>query len=68
MEGEFQYQGLIDQYLEKWLSPKGSQCIHGFFSDEEKQEPIRMEDSAPEGAIITNQAPDGETTTTVIIK
>ena len=46
----------------------GGQSVHGFFSEEKKQDYIRMEDSAPEGAIITNQAPDGETTTMVIIK
>ena len=68
MEGEFQYQGLIDKYLEEWLYPKGSQSIHGFFCEEEKQESIQIEDSSPEGEIITNQAPEGETTTMVIIK
>ena len=57
MEGKFQDQGLIDQYLEEWLYPKGSQYIHRFFSEEEKQEYIWIEYSAPEGAIITNQAP-----------
>ena len=49
MEGEFQYQGQLDQYLEEWLSPRGIQYVHGFFSEEEKQESIRIEDSAPEG-------------------
>ena len=47
MEGEFQYQGQLDQDLEDWLSPRGSQSVHGFFSEEEKQESIRIEDSAP---------------------
>ena len=68
MEVEFQDQGLLDQYLEKWLYPKGIQSFHGFFSKEEKQESIRIEYSAPEGAIITNQAPEGETTTMVVVK
>ena len=55
MEGEFQDQGQIDQDLEEWLSPIESQSVHGFFSEEEKQESIRIEDSAPEGArIATN--------------
>ena len=49
MEGEFQYQGQLDKYLEEWLYPRGSQSVHGFFSEEEKQEFIRMEDSDPEG-------------------
>ena len=46
MEGEFQDQGYIDQDLEEWLSPRGSQSAHGFFSEEDKQESIRIEDSA----------------------
>ena len=37
MEGEFQDQGQLDQDLEKCLSPRGSQSVHGFFSEEEKQ-------------------------------
>ena len=57
LEGELQDQGQIDQYLEEWLSPRGSQYVHGFFSEEEKKESIRMEDSAPEGAMISNEAP-----------
>ena len=68
MEGEFQYQGQIDQYLEDWFSPIGSQSVHGFFSEEEKQESIRIEDYDPEGEIISNQAPDVETSTMVFIK
>ena len=51
MEGEFQYQGQLDQDMEEWLSPSGSQYIQGFFFEEEMQEFIRIEDSAPEGAI-----------------
>ena len=54
MEGEFQYQGQLGQELEEWLSPRGSQSVHGFFSEEEKQQSIQTEDSAPEGAIISN--------------
>ena len=57
MEGEFQDQGQLDQDLGKWLSPRGSQFVHGFFSEEEKQESIRMEYSAPEGEMMSNQAP-----------
>ena len=68
MEGEFQYQGNIDQYLEQWLSPRGSQYIHGFFYEEEKQEYINMEDSATEGAIIRNQSTQGETSTMLVVK
>ena len=51
MECEFQYQGQLDQDLEEWLSPIGSQSVHGFFSEEEKQESTRIEDSSPEGEI-----------------
>ena len=68
MEGGFQYQGLLDQNLEEWLSPRGSQSVHGFSSEEEKQESIRMEYSAPEGAIMSNQAPEVEISTMVVIK
>ena len=68
MEGEFQYQGQIDQYLEEQLSPRGSQYVPGFFSEEEKQESIRIEDLAPEGEIINNQYLEGGTSTMVVIK
>ena len=54
MKYEFQYQGQLDQELEEWLSPRGSQSVHGFLSEEEKQESIQIEDSAPEGARIIN--------------
>ena len=59
MEGEFQDQGQLDQDLEEWLSPRGRQSVHGFFSAEEKQESIRIEYLDPEGAIISKQAPEG---------
>ena len=68
MEGEFQDQGQLDQDLEEWLFPRGSQYVHGFFSEEEKQESIQMEDLAPEGAIISKQATEGETSTMVVVK
>ena len=68
IEGEFQDQRQLDQYLEEWLSHRGSQYVHGFFSEEEKQEYIQMEDSAPEGAVISNQAPVEETSKMVVIK
>ena len=68
MEGEFQDQGHLDQYLEEWLSPSGSQSVHGFFSEEEKQESIWMEYSAPDGAIMSNQAPEGEKSTMLVVK
>ena len=42
MEGEFQDQGQLDQNLEEWLSPRGSQYVHGFFSKEEKQDYIHI--------------------------
>ena len=55
MEGEFQDQCQLDQYLEELLSPRGSQYVHGFFSEEEKQESIWKEDSAPKGEIIATK-------------
>ena len=54
MEVELKYQGQLDQDLEEWLYPRGSQSVHGFFFEEEKQKSIRMEDLAPEGARIRN--------------
>ena len=50
------------------MSPKGSQSVRGFFSDEEKKESIRMEDSAPEGAMMSNEAPEEEASEMVVIK
>ena len=47
MEDEFQDQGQLDQDLEEWLSPRGIQSVHGFFSEEEKQESTRIEYLAP---------------------
>ena len=57
MGGEFQDQGQLDQDLEEWLYPRESRSVHGFFSEEEKQESIRIEYLAPEGVIIINQDP-----------
>ena len=45
MEDEFQDQGQLDQDLKAWLSPIGSQSVHGFFSEEEKQESIHIRGS-----------------------
>ena len=50
------------------MSPSGSQSIHGFFFEEEKQESIRIEDSVPEGARISNQAPEGAIPIMMVIK
>ena len=60
MEGEFQYQGQLDKYLEEWLFPRGSQPDSGFFSKQQKQESIQIEGLAPEGALIGNQDQEGE--------
>ena len=58
MEVILQAQGEFGQYLDEWLSPIGSQPDHGFFSEEEKQESIKIEGSAPEGANISNRDPE----------
>ena len=50
------------------MSPRGSQYVHGLFSEEENQESIQTEDSAPDGARISNQAPEGETSKIVVVK
>ena len=68
MECELQDQGQIDQDLQEWFPPRGSQYVHGFFSEEDMQESIQIEYSAPEGVIITNQAPEGGTSTRIVIK
>ena len=56
MEGEFQDQGQLDKDLEEWVSPRGIQSVHGLFSEKDKQETIRMEDSDPEVAKILHDA------------
>ena len=68
MEGEFQDQDQLDKYLEEWMYPRRSQSVHGLFSKEEKHESIRIEDSCPEEAIISNIDPEGETPTMVVVK
>ena len=68
MEGEFQDQGQIDQYLEEWLSPRGSQSVHSFLYGKDKQDYIWIEYLATEGAIIINQAPEGGISTMVVVK
>ena len=68
MEGELQYQGNLEKYLEEWLSPRGSQSVHRFFSEEEKQESTRMEYQDPEGEIMSNQAPEEEKATMLVAK
>ena len=68
MEGEFQYQGHLDQYLEEWLSPRGIQSVYGLFYEEENQQSMQIKDSAPEGEIISNQGPEGGTSTIVVVK
>ena len=68
MEGKFQYQGQIHEDLEDWLSPRGSQTYNGFLSEEDKQESIHIEGLVSEGAIISNQAPEGEISNMVVVK
>ena len=50
------------------MSPRASRYFHGYFSKEENQESIRIEDLAPEGAIIKNQDPFGAISSMVVIK
>ena len=50
------------------MSPRAIKYVRGLFSEEGKLEPIRIEDSAPEGAIISNIAPEEVTSITSIIK
>ena len=50
------------------MYPRGSQPDRGFFSEEDKKESIQREDSDPEGAIISNKAPEGGKSTMLVIK
>ena len=68
IESKSQYKGQIDQDLEELLSLKRSQSDSGFFIEEENQESIQKEDSAPEGEIISNQYPERGTSTVVVVK
>ena len=47
---------------------KRDSYVQGFFSEEENQESIWMEYSAPEGEIISKQALEGETSTMLVVK
>ena len=58
----------IDQDSEEWLYSIGSQSVHGFFSEEDNQESTRIEDSAPYGAILINQDPEGVRYTMLVVK
>ena len=68
MEGKFQDQGQLDQDFEDWLYSGGIQPDHGLLSEEDKQESIKIEGSYPEGAITSNQAPEGEISTMMLVK
>ena len=50
------------------MSPIGIQSVHSFFSEEEKQESIQTEDLDPEGARMSNQAPERETYIMTVVK
>ena len=52
--------------LEYWLYPIGSRPDCGFFSEEDKQESKQIEYLDPEGAIISNQIPEGAISTIVV--
>ena len=49
------------------VSKRESICSR-FFSEEENQYSIQIEDSDPEGEIISNQAPEGGTYIMVVVK
>ena len=49
------------------ISKRQSICSR-LFSEEEKQESIQIEDSAPEGAIISNIDPEVGTSTMIVVK
>ena len=68
MEGELQDQGRTDQQLEEWLSPRGGQSVHSFFSEEDKQESTCMKYSDLEEAMISNESPKEESSKIVVIR
>ena len=68
MEGELQDQGQLDQDLEEWLSPRGVQPDHSFFSEEQKKWYTHIEGSAPEGATKKKRSPQGEISNMVVLK
>ena len=68
MEGEFQDHGQLHQDLEEGLSPRGSQCVHGFFSEYDKQQSIHIENLDTQGEIMSNQYLEGGTSTMIVIK
>ena len=47
---------------------RGSQHVHGFFSEDEKQEYVGIGYSSPEAAIISNIDPEGVKSTMVVVK
>ena len=60
MECKSQDKGHIDQYLEEWLSKRGSQHNRGCFSEDNKQESTCIEGSTPEGDAISYQYSERE--------
>ena len=68
MEGKFQDQGQLDQYLEEWLYPRRSKSNSGFFSEQQKQESTQIEGLDSEGSTIISQTTQGEISTMVVVK
>ena len=68
MEVNFLYQGHIDQDLEELSSSRGSQTNCSLFSEEEKNESTMIKFYATEGETISNQEPEGEINTMVVLK
>ena len=58
MEGGFQDREQLEQDLEEWLPPRGSQPDCCLFSEDKKNESTQIECLYPEEAIISNQYPE----------
>ena len=68
MEGKLHDQGKLNQGLEEWLYPRGSQTNRGLFSEEEKQKSTQIDGSFLEVPTISNQALYGSIYTMMVVK
>ena len=67
-EGELQDQVQLDQDLEEWWYPRGSQYDQSLFYEEEKKESTHIEGLDPEGATIRSKSTEGSISTMSVVK
>ena len=68
MKDEFQDQGQLDQDLEEWLSPRGSQPVHNLFSKEGESRVYTDGVSGFRGSNDKQQSSRGRSILMVVIK